>query len=117
MELVEIRILPPIAIARMGNAETIAENYTLEENNSWQEDGFRTLRFAETIHVDETSGEASIDTTQYGEKVKPEDFKDSNMPPRVKPIAPFLEVWGIFRDDNGLVSDELVPLTPSAWQM
>ncbi len=110
-ELIEIRILPPVAIARMGNAETKAENYTLMESDSWRDDGYRSLQFEETVLVDANTGQTTVDTSRVDIPVSPEDFKDAEG--RVKPVAPFLEVWGVFRDvpDN---DDALVPLTPAA---
>src|ERR1022692_211771 len=93
--ITELRILPPLAIARLGSSPTPLENYDLE----LPEDplGFRTIRPAETLIVDNSSGEVS--GSKIPDKIV---FRDSD---RIRPVAPFFEVF--VRIGDG----ELQPLT------
>jgi hypothetical protein len=85
--LQHIRILPPLAIARFGSAETPVEDYDFGAVNEVTQ--IRTLIF-----------------TASGHQVTHSDFKDGNK--GVKPVSPFLELWGIFDNEP----DKLQPLTP-----
>lgn len=97
MKIVALHILPPFAIARLGSAPEPVDNYTMEENPQNPLD-FRTIKGAETLIVDEVTGEIS------GSRVPAElTFRDGG---RVRPVAPFLEVYA--QTD----ADPLKPLVP-----
>lgn len=95
MTIRELRILPPLAIGRLGAAEKPMDNYEVTVDPE-RPLAARRLTPAPTFEVDSTSGEISESTpaelrfTEGGE---------------VRPVAPFLEVWAL--TDSG----ELEPLT------
>lgn len=97
-ELKELRILPPMAIARFGSSSEPMHNYEakIDEENIV---GFRKLIPTETFIIDQNTGE-------IGESIIPDkiSFRDENG--FIKPVSPFFEVWARF-DDN----DFLEPLT------
>lgn len=92
----ELRILPPFAIGRLGSAPDPLDNYTIV-TDAEQPLGFRTIAPAETLTVDEATGE--ITGSHMPKKMQ---FKQDG---RIRPVAPFLEVFALTE------SDELVPLT------
>lgn len=90
MSISEIRILPPLAIARLGSSPEPLDNYDLYID---PEDplGFRRIVPAETLRVDRATGEVT------GVDVPGEvRFKDGDG--RIHPVAPFLEVWAVTGD-------------------
>ena len=92
----ELRILPPLAIARFGAAATPMDNYDVTVDPS-RPLGYRHLRPAETLEVDEATGgiaRAFVPTRVF--------FTENGL---VRPVAPFLEVWALTEND------ELEPLT------
>jgi hypothetical protein len=93
----ELRILPPLAIARFGGASTPMDNYDASVNPE-RPLGYRILRPAETLEVDEATG--GIRRSFVPAQVR---FKENGL---VRPVAPFLEVWALTDDDV------LEPLTP-----
>lgn len=97
MSISAIRILPPLAIARLGSSPEPLSNHDLVVD---PEDplGFRRLVPAETLQVDRATGEVT-GSVVHGEV----RFKDDDG--RIHPVAPFLEVWAVTRDDS------LEPLT------
>lgn len=95
MSIQEIRILPPLAIGRLGSSETPLENYELVVTDPL---GHREIRAAETLRVDKSAGEISA---AYMPEM-PVRFRDG---PRIRPVAPFLELFA--RIDK----DTLVPVT------
>ena len=95
-QLVEIRILPPFVIGRLGSSPSPMDNYKLEITEPV---GARAIVAAPTLVVDTITGEATLATPPA-----PVRFRDEQG--RIRPIAPFLEVWARFDD-----SDNLVPLT------
>lgn len=92
----ELRILPPLAIARFGAAATPMDNYDAVVDPE-QPLGYRALRPAETLAVDTDSGEITR-TFVPGRLSFTEDGQ-------VRPVAPFVEVWAL--TDAG----QLEPLT------
>ena len=96
MTVKELRILPPLAIGRLGSAPEPQANYTLEENPD-QPLGFRRIVGAPTLMVDTRSGEI-LDA-------RVEDPVTFTSGERIKPVAPFLEVFVVTSDDR------LEPLT------
>jgi len=85
MKLDEIRILPPLAIARLGNADEPVNNYDLQVAEG-RPLGYRTIVPAPTLVVDEASGAI------VARECRPVTFKDAGG--RIRPVAPFLELWG-----------------------
>ncbi len=94
----EIRLLPPLAIARLGGAETPLENYHVVVDERENPLGFRKIAGAPTLNVDRPTGRI----TGVTNTTEPVRFKQGEL---VKPVAPFLEVWC----DRG--DDVLRPLT------
>ena len=82
----ELRILPPLAIARFGAAATPMDNYDLVVD-AQEPLGYRELRPARTLRVDPASGE--IDDFM---PATPLSFTEDG---QVRPVAPFLEVWAL----------------------
>ena len=96
MKIRGLRILPPLAIARLGSSPEPLENYDVRVPDR-DPLAFREIHGARTFVVDRDSG--AIRREYVPESVR---FRDGRG--RVKPVAPFLEVWA---DDDGT----LVPLT------
>lgn len=94
----ELRILPPFAIARLGSASEPMDNYQLQLD---QEDpmGYRQILPADTLMVDRETGEIS-------KLYRPSSVKFKDDQGRIRPIAPFLELWASFEEDG-----PLLPLT------
>lgn len=94
MAIHELRILPPLAIARLGSSSEPLENYELVVSDSI---GFREIRACETLKVDAGTGAIS-------EAYKPAGirFRDGD---QIRPVAPFIEVFA--RTDE----ETLEPLT------
>jgi hypothetical protein len=88
----ELRIFPPLAIGRFGSSPEPLENYTAEIVDPF---GFRKISPAPTLVVDEATGAATETKPDPQGKVH---FRDAER--RVKPLAPFLELWARF-DDAG----------------
>jgi hypothetical protein len=111
-ELIEIRILPPFGIARLGSSPEPMDNYKLEHSDQV---GARRLAPAETFLVDRTTGDIRRKALPFAVK-----FRDSQG--RIRPVAPFLEVWARFADDKTnlvpLTLDQLEPLglTPASFE-
>jgi hypothetical protein len=108
----ELRILPPFAIARLGSADDPMDNYTIEldaPENQDQPLGYRALKPLDTLIVGERSGEI--------EHVKTPPFLlQFKIGGRIRPVAPFLEVYAVVESDKTEVGSEkkeheLVPLT------
>ena len=98
----ELRILPPLAIARFGSAPTPMDNYdaVVDPDNPL---GHRMLRPAETLQLDVDSGE--ISRTFVPDELR---FTEGG---KVRPVAPFLEVWALTGDDQLTDGGALEPLT------
>lgn len=97
MKIRELRILPPLAIARVGSAVDPVVNFTLDEDPNQPLD-FRQLVAQKTLVVDERTGE--ITRSFLPQEIT---FKDEQN--RIRPVAPFLEVFALTD------KEELVPLT------
>jgi hypothetical protein len=96
--LQQIRLLPPLAISRLGSSPEPVNNYDLVIPDD-QPLGYRRIESAPTLIVDESTGRI----TAREEKL-PVTFKDEQG--RIRPVAPFIELWG--RGDD---EDEWVHLT------
>ena len=90
MTIQEIRLLPPLAIARLGSADRPLENYDLVVADD-DPLGFRLIRPAETLEVDPVGG--AIARAYVPDRIV---FRDRD---RIRPVAPFLEVFARTSDD------------------
>lgn len=95
MTIEELRILPPLAVGRLGAAPTPMDNYELQVD-AQRPLGYRRLAPAQTLRLDPESGEVSAFT--------PAELHFSEAG-KARPVAPFLEVWALM--DDGMLS----PLT------
>jgi hypothetical protein len=91
----EIRILPPLVIARLGSSPEPLENYNLEPPDDVV--GFRKIVPAETLYL---AADGSIARAEAPHKIV---FRDGD---RIRPVAPFLELFA-------RVDGDLAPLTTS----
>ena len=104
MKILALRILPPIAIGRLGESEKPVAAYDLEISEKKPLD-FRKIIPHETFEVNPLTGEI--------ESYKPEhiQFKDAesieDKSGKAHPVAPFLEVFAITDEAPG----KLVPVT------
>jgi hypothetical protein len=98
-DILEIRILPPLAIGRLGSSATPLENYTLEIANPV---GYRSIVPAPTLVVDRKTGEVVS-----AKKPNSISFRDAKG--KIKPVCPFLEVWMLLAGAKALT-----PLTLAA---
>jgi len=94
----ELRLLPPLVIARLGSAEAPLDNFTIVTDPK-QRLGFREIVPAETLLVDDATGKISGTTVPESIEFKTKDGK-------IRPVAPFIEVWARLQD-----SEDFVPLT------
>ncbi|HWX02764.1 hypothetical protein [Collimonas sp.] len=99
MPILELRILPPIAIGRLGAAATPLEAFDLEVNPDQPFD-YRRIVPQPSFEVDPASGE--ILRSYVPETIR---FKDDNK--KIRPVAPFLEVYARTSE----LPEELQPLT------
>ncbi|MFZ6769672.1 hypothetical protein ACO0LM_21670 [Undibacterium sp. Di26W] len=100
MSILEIRILPPLAIARLGAADEPLEAFDLETNPDNPLD-YRRIVPRPSLEVNQVTGE--IARTYVPEQIR---FKDENK--KIRPVAPFLEVYVRTTEHPA----ELQPLTP-----
>lgn len=90
MAILELRILPPIAVGRLGSSETPLEAFDLEVSPVKPLD-YRRIVPQETLSVNPANG--AIQGSHVPAEIK---FKDGN---RIRPVAPFLEVFARTADD------------------
>jgi len=95
-KIIEIRILPPFAIARLGSSPDPMDSYKLEITDPI---GPRQIIADETLIVDTKSGDVTS-------KIPPFEVRFRDDEGKIRPVSPFLEVWA--RLDG---SRDLVPLT------
>jgi hypothetical protein len=91
MTIRELRILPPFAIGRLGSAKEPLDNFTIIEDPD-RPLGFRKIVPRQTLVVDNATGE--ISRVSVPEKI---EFKTDG---RIRPVAPFLEVWALVDDET-----------------
>jgi len=104
MKILDIRILPPIAIGRLGSSENTMEAFNLKVLEDKPLD-FRHIIPKESLCIDEGTGEI---TSYCPDKIIFKDAKNIDVKNgKIRPVAPFLEVFAI-TDQN---PDILVPLT------
>ncbi|KVW47076.1 hypothetical protein [Burkholderia ubonensis] len=99
MPILELRILPPIAVGRLGAAATPLEAFDLAVDPDKPLD-FRRIVPCTTLEVGQESGE--IVRAYVPDKIR---FKDEDG--KVRPVAPFLEVYARTSE----APDQLQPLT------
>jgi hypothetical protein len=90
-----IRLLPPLAVARLGSSPEPLENYELEIEDTVNP---RAIVPAETLLLD---SEGNLSITKSADPVQ---FRDKSG--LIKPVAPFFEVWALVDE-----SSDWVPLT------
>ncbi|MCP5162149.1 MAG: hypothetical protein H6999_00365 [Hahellaceae bacterium] len=98
----DIRILPSLAIGRLGSASEPLDNYEIHTDPNAPL-GFRNITRAETFMVDTATGEI---TGTLPPSDQPPKFKSGK---KIRPVAPFLEAFVTLSDEQG--NSELVPLT------
>lgn len=98
-EIKELRILPPLAIGRFGSSNNPMDNYIVVTNEA-EPLGLRLIQPVETLIVNNDTGEIRESVTPDS----PLKFRDGEG--KIRPVAPFFEVWARFDDD-----DFLQPLT------
>jgi hypothetical protein len=104
MRIQELRILPPLAIGRLGSAAEPLVSYEIEGDPQHPLD-FHRIRGATTFVVSPTTGEIVnefIPETVSFKEVRTVRGKQTD---HIRPVAPFLEVWA--RVDG----EKWVPLT------
>lgn len=85
MTLRSLRLLPPLAFARLGSASDPLDSYVLVDDPDHPL-GYRRVQGALTLIVDEVTGE--IRETRVPDVVRFREDGD-----RIRPVAPFLEVF------------------------
>ena len=108
-DIAELRILPPLAIARLGSSPDPMDNYDLVITDPI---GVRQIVPAETLVLDSTTGDVR-------RKPPPFDVRFRDADGRIRPIAPFVEVWARLVGETSLVPLTLdvlaaAGLTPAA---
>jgi hypothetical protein len=94
--ILELRILPPLAIGRLGSSPEPMDNYALDDSRPV---GYRHLLPADTLHVDRATGRIAACS-------RPTSVEFRDVAGRIKPVSPFLEVWAQFEPEG-----PLLPLT------
>jgi hypothetical protein len=105
----ELRILPPFAIARLGSADTPMDNYTIDLDVAAGDErplDYRAIKPQPTLFVNEHSGEIEVEHTPDKLEFKQCEDNKQDVNRKIRPVAPFLEVFAITDAD-----DTLVPLT------
>lgn len=85
-DILELRILPPLAIGRLGAAQRPVDNYeaVVEPDRPL---GYRRLEPAQTLEVD-------VDSGRIERAFVPDELTFSE-DGKVRPVAPFLELWAL----------------------
>ena len=96
MKILDIRILPPIAIGRLGSSEHTMDAFNLKVLEEKPLD-FRHIIPKESLKIDEETGEI---TAYCPDKIIFKDAKNIDVKNgKIRPVAPFLEVFAI-TDEN-----------------
>jgi hypothetical protein len=104
MKIEALRIQPPIAIARLGSASEPLVSYEIEADSQHPLDLHR-IKGAKTFRVDGTTGEILDSFVPEVVSFKETQTVDGQTTERIRPVAPFLEVWARVN------SNRWVPLT------
>jgi hypothetical protein len=97
-KILELLILPPLAIGRCGSSADPMDNYEAVPDANTPS-AYRALVPAETLIVDTATGRITGATTPAAVQ-----FRDDAG--RIRPVAPFFEIWAQF-----VGADQFVPLT------
>jgi hypothetical protein len=92
--IVELRILPPLTVGRLGAAAEPMDNYVVEPDPQ-QPLAPRKLVPAPTLRINPETGEITGDDP-------PGRLRFTDEHGKVRPVAPFLEVWAVTADDHRL---------------
>ena len=87
-DIQELRIFPPLAIARFGSSDDPMDNYELRDPVGA---GFRQISPAETLRVNKATGEITAAETPVQVR-----FRDAAG--NIRPVCPFLELWARFHE-------------------
>lgn len=106
MQIKELRILPPVAIGRLGSSTEPVAAYDLVVKEK-KPVGFREIRPMETFTIDKHNHtiKAHIPTEIIFKDAPSVKFKHGT----IRPVAPFLELFAITDEQP----DRLVPVTPA----
>jgi hypothetical protein len=104
MKILALRILPPMAIGRLGESEKPMAAYDLELSEEKPLD-FRKIVPQETFEVDPQTGEITAHRPEHIQFKDAENIDDKSG--KAHPVAPFLELFAITDEAPG----ELVPVT------
>lgn len=86
-----LRILPPVAFGRLGSSDTPMDNYSVQPDPN-DPLGYRHLQGEETFVVDPVNG--GITKSHVPTRLQ---LRDDG---KIRPVAPFLEVWAITAPDR-----------------
>jgi hypothetical protein len=92
-QIVELRILPPFAISRLGSSPDPMDNYDLVIKDRI---GMRQIEPADSLIVDRDTGKITLKRPPFQVR-----FRDGDG--NIRPIAPFFEVWARLAGDSNLV--------------
>lgn len=104
MSIKALRILPPIAIGRLGSASEPLVAYEIEANPEHPLDLPR-IKGATTFNVDRETGEIVDSFIPDVVSFKDVCAREGETTEHIRPVAPFLEVWAQVK------GDQWVPLT------
>jgi len=104
MTILDLRILPPLAIGRLGGSDTPLEAYELVVDPA-DPIGFRQIQPRESFDINPSSGE--IQRAYVPEQICFRDPPAEDGKQLVRPVAPFLEVFALTDE----APEELQPLT------
>jgi hypothetical protein len=104
MKIIELRILPPIAIGRLGSSPTPLSAFDLEVQKQKPLD-FRSIVPKKTFEIDKETGQINANTPKSIRFKDADSWHSKNG--TIRPVAPFLEVFAI----TDTASEELIPLT------
>jgi hypothetical protein len=96
-----LRILPPIAIGRFGSASEPLDNYTLEDDPEHPL-GFRRIKPAPTLIVND-AGEVAEKPPVAAIEFTTTEAGEGGEHVRIRPVAPFLEVFAKLEGQSDLV--------------
>ena len=99
-----LRILPPIAIGRLGSASEPLVNYEIEADPQHPLD-FHRIKGATTFVVDPSTGEIVKSFVPETVSFKEVGTAEGERSEHIRPVAPFLEVWAL------VDREQWVPLT------
>src|ERR1035438_2432369 len=104
MKIKALRILPPIAIGRLGSASEPLVNYRIEADPQHPLD-FHRIKGDTTFVVDPSTGEVVNSFIPKTVSFKEVRTVGGEVSEHIRPVAPFLEVWAL------VDREKWVPLT------